>query len=225
MSRLFLFSIFDIFSQIPLDIVVLFANIIILIFSIICLVCIVMKVDYGIKKRFWIVFVMLGVSLIQVWLELLICKEIKNVILTIGISLCLLALLLFLPKKQREITQPQRDLVRLLSNTAKGLEQVGYADTTLEKSNVFSSPIIKAQPRTINTADEEAKKSEIDFSHVKNVLNKLEYYPLKEQDKKQTKELENAIITAEQNGINHGLKEKINDGLGALLKIMSKYAI
>ena len=132
-----------------------------------------------------------------------------------------------MPQKNTKIPEEGRNLARLISEKVKNQAQEGSVNTRLEKSKVFSSPIIKTEQRSsfINEKIEDDKKSEIDFSHVKSVLSKLEYYPLKEQDKKQARDLENAIITAEEMGINYELKEKINDGLGALLKIMSKYAI
>ena len=61
-----------------------------------------------------------------------------------------------------------------------------------------------------------------DFTHVKNVLERLWEYPLSAGDKKQLKDLENAIILIENgNEPNY----ELNDELGALLKIMSKYGV
>ena len=221
MSKLFLFSLTEIFSKIPLDLIVLFANSLIVLASIICIVLIAVKRGYGILKRLWIVLFMVGIISIQLWIEVSINGKIKHLFLTIGICICLLSIILFLPKKTIKITQPQRDLARLINNSVKRQEEQNLTNDFPKDSNVFCSPIIKAEPQKTATNE----KKEIDFSHVKRVLNKLEYYPLKEQDKKQAEQLENAIFTAEQNGITPDLKEKINDGLGALLKIMSKYAV
>lgn len=66
---------------------------------------------------------------------------------------------------------------------------------------------------------------EVDFSHVKSVIKRLEYYNLTPSDKRQVTELERSIFTAERNGITPEIKESVNDGLGALLKIMSKYGV
>ena len=52
----------------------------------------------------------------------------------------------------------------------------------------------------------------------------MEYYNLTPNDKRQVKDLECAINQGEVQ-LTPSLKEKINDGLGALLKIMSKYGI
>ena len=67
------------------------------------------------------------------------------------------------------------------------------------------------------------RKPEIDFSHVKNVISRLNYFPLSTQDRNTVKELEYSVTQAERGDYDLEIKRKINDGLGALLKIMSKY--
>lgn len=64
---------------------------------------------------------------------------------------------------------------------------------------------------------------DVDFSHVKNVIDRLSYFNLTSNDRRQIKELELSLIDAETNGYTIDVKEKINAGLGSLLKIMSKY--
>ena len=64
-----------------------------------------------------------------------------------------------------------------------------------------------------------------DFTHVKSVVERLTYFPLTASDKKQVQELERTIVRAENGEDTPELKNKINDGLGALLKIMSKYGV
>ncbi|MBR5899790.1 MAG: hypothetical protein IKZ38_00140 [Clostridia bacterium] len=68
-------------------------------------------------------------------------------------------------------------------------------------------------------------KEELDFSHVKNVISRLDNFNLSLADKKQVKELEIAIKQAEIGVAPTDVRCKINDGLGALLKIMSKYGV
>ncbi len=79
--------------------------------------------------------------------------------------------------------------------------------------------VLKEMPENNNSAPE------VDFSHVKSVIKRLEYYNLTPSDKRQVTELERSIFTAERNGITPEIKESVNDGLGALLKIMSKYGV
>ena len=222
MSKLFLFSLTEIFSQISLDLLVLVINAVIIFASVVCIILSIVKSRYGVKNRLWIVFFMVGINLVQTWIELVVNGRIQHLFLTVGICVCLLSIILFLPQKHTRITEPQRNLARFISNSITEKKQLdALADDFPKESKVISSPIIKTEPKSAPNNN----KNEIEFSHVKSVLNKLEYYPLKEQDKKQAKELENAIYFAEQNGLSLDVKEKINDGLGALLKIMSKYAI
>ena len=221
MSKLFLFSLTEFLSRISLDFTVVMIDARIILASLICALLSVLKREYGLRKRLWLAVFMVGVSLIQLWIELSVFYQVKHLLLTAGICVCMLAIILFLPTRKNEITAPQRDLARFISKKAKIQTQSASTDYGGKEMEVFTSPIIKAQPQITPVND----KKEIEFSHVKSVINKLEYYPLKEQDKKQAKELENAILSAEQNGITLELKEKINDGLGALLKIMSKYAV
>ena len=66
---------------------------------------------------------------------------------------------------------------------------------------------------------------DVDFTHVKKVLERLSYVSLSPTDKRQVKELETAICAAECGQADNLNKAKINDGLSALLKIMAKYGI
>jgi hypothetical protein len=65
----------------------------------------------------------------------------------------------------------------------------------------------------------------LDFTHVKNVLKRLDYYSLNPTDKRQVRELETLIFKAENGEQSKEIKQELNDGLGALLKIMSKYGV
>ena len=63
----------------------------------------------------------------------------------------------------------------------------------------------------------------LDFTHVRNVISRLDYYGLSQNDRRQVHELESYLLSAERGSDDPTVKEKINDGLSALLKIMSKY--
>ena len=78
------------------------------------------------------------------------------------------------------------------------------------------------KPREAVTRD---KMGEMDYSHVKNILERLEFYPLTQADKKQVRELEVSLLEAEKGNGDIEVKTRINDGLGDLLKIMSKYGV
>ncbi len=66
---------------------------------------------------------------------------------------------------------------------------------------------------------------EIDFSHVLGILERLNYYPLSTSDKNKMRELEAMILQAERGESEDNYKLKINEGLGELLKIMSRYGV
>ena len=65
----------------------------------------------------------------------------------------------------------------------------------------------------------------VDFTHVKNILSRLEFYNLSPTDQKQVGELKASMYRAENFGVDKETRSKINDGLGVLLKIMSKYGV
>ena len=65
----------------------------------------------------------------------------------------------------------------------------------------------------------------LNLSHVKNILKRLDYFDLSQSDRRQVREVEMAIFQAERRFDDLEVKEKLNDGLGALLKIMAKYGV
>ena len=79
-----------------------------------------------------------------------------------------------------------------------------------------------------NIEDKEKEKNKnygVDFEHVKNVIRRMDYFGLNANDKKQVRELEVALVEAERGDFSEPIKNRINDGLSALLKIMSKYGV
>ncbi len=96
-----------------------------------------------------------------------------------------------------------------------------------EKDGVNNGELNKITPSKIKEMFEEKNKQQfdLDFSHVKNVLNRLDYFSLSPADRRQVKELEISLAQAEGGEYSSALKERINDGLGALLKIMSKHGV
>ena len=78
-----------------------------------------------------------------------------------------------------------------------------------------------------NTVSKNPEKSDgLNFSHVKSVLDRLEYFDLSPADKKNIESLKSAMYVAERQGFtDDNTKEKINDGLSGLLKIMSRYGV
>ena len=86
MSKLFLFSLAEVFDRISLDLMVIIINAIIVFASLIAIVLSIVKAGYGILKRLWIVPFMVGLTLIQLWLEMMINGYVKHAFLTVGIA-------------------------------------------------------------------------------------------------------------------------------------------
>lgn len=197
--------------------------------TVLCSIIALKKSQYHLFKRLWVVFDFVGICFIQFWFEMQIDKQITYLFLTVASSFFGLSICLFLPVKQLKISQEKRQLAQFLDRCAHN--QNSYYNAQINSSLKEEKDVnINEQPLAVIKANNsEMVKSqnneEIDFSHIKGILKKLDYYPLKEQDKKSAKELEKAILEAEENGLDKVLKQNINEGLGALLKIMAKYAV
>ena len=175
MSKLFLFSIIGFFEQISIEIVVIINNSLIIALSAVCIVLTILKREYGVKRRLWVAFLMVGICFVQLWIELSLSEKARYIFLTMGISFCSLSLILFLPQKNVKISEDGRNFARLISAQVKSQTQEKQINEKIEKSEVYSSPIIKTQPKNADIASDfsEENKREIDFSHVKSVIDKL----------------------------------------------------
>ena len=123
-------------------------------------------------------------------------------------------ILLLIPEKSVKFTKEQKDLAKFFSDCVHREQPCEKTEEKIECERI----------KTTENYRQNITENELDFSHVKSVLSRMEYYNLTPNDKRQVKELENAISQG-QTELTPALKEKINDGLGALLKIMSKYGI
>ena len=126
---------------------------------------------------------------------------------------------------------------------AKNLDQ--QAESRLQQNTCLLSPksfqeTINATPKNTsfpqstisfpdnNLAVTEKKKDtfcELNFSHVKKIIERLDFFSLSPTDRRQVHELEVYLAEAQRQGLSEQLKYKINDGLGGLLKILSKYEV
>ncbi len=170
------------------------------------------KVGYGLKNRSWFFCLSLGVLFLE-YAFLSISNEKELALLSLALTAFLAIPIILIPRKAPKINDKQRNLARLID------EQVRCArkQTPVE---VQSLKCEKQQPLNC-----EVERFELDFQHVKSVISRLEFYPLSAPDKKIVRDLESAILTAEQGEFSPLIKSRINDGLGALLKIMSKYGV
>lgn len=139
-------------------------------------------------------------------------KTVCVLLLCLNVVLCLIVLLL--PQKTVETSKEEKEFVKLIDDEIKKQDSIPTLKPVLEK--------IMVKPREAVTRE---KTDEMDYSHVKNILERLEFYPLTQADKKQVRELEVSLLEAEKGNGDIEVKTRINDGLGDLLKIMSKYGV
>ncbi len=182
----------------------------------------ILVAGYGIKKRLW----QLPLSICLVLVSFAFSRTYKSdytlTYLLASFSTLLMIPLMLIREKNFTITKEQRNLVNFIDNNIKtAIKQEDKAPLCVERLSVDS--VEKSLDGTGKSKT--ALDFELDFKHVKNVISRLDYFGLKESDKRQVKELENAILSAEKGDFDLDVKSRINDGLGALLKIMSRYGV
>ena len=168
------------------------------------------KKGYSIKKRTFFFLINLPFC----FLCLVFFRKYKLELIVLFLCYAFLGFLplLFIRTKAQEEPKKIEEIINLAIKTAKD------NDKPITKSSKIVETLRVAE--TKKPSVERADKP--DFSHVKNVLERLWEYPLTAGDKKQLKDVENAIILME-NGEESCYE--LNDELGALLKIMSKYGV
>lgn len=188
------------------------AGAIVLMFIVQTLICSLCS-GYGFRRRACYLLYVGGICVLEYAIESKMQSE-GFVILTLGLGLVLCSVLMLLPKRVVKANSEQIELARFLDRLATA------PVNSVNRSRTFNGNIYTEQESKTKTSDDE-----VDFSHVKSVLSRLSYYSLTPSDKKQVNELECALNEAESGAISPIVKSRINDGLGALLKIMSKYGI
>ena len=153
--------------------------------------------------------------------------EIQYLLINFFTCLIFFAVAFCLPVRKKKLKKEEKELVSFIDKQIKmqGVQTLKPEKQTFreveEKKPSFQDEIITKAPNEIQK--QEKVKDTLDFSHVKNVIERLNYFPLSVADRRQVKDLEGVLIDAEAGEDSPQLKSKINDGLGALLKIMSKY--
>ena len=158
-------------------------------------------------------------------------------------------ILLIPPVKRAKVTEEQREFARFIDSKVNSAErektlaegfntggavraEVRHAeeprlhngDTGGTEIKKYDSPEVSA----LKQADENAGQNrevmlDLDFSHVRNVISRLDYFGLSQGDRKQVHDLESSLLEAERGTDDPKIKERINDGLSSLLKILSRY--
>ena len=183
--------------------------------------------DYTRKNRVWFVFLSMASVLFQTaW-----CVYFK-ISAVYPIALAGVCNFLFIPAfipsgRRRKLKKEERELARFLEQK---IQQAKDVEVPIKENFSTESPL---QSQTPFTVDKIVAKPILppqietppDFSHVKSVLERLNYFPLSPNEKKQAKELEITVRRIESGENTPELKNRVNDGLGALLKIMAKHGV
>ena len=181
----------------------------------VCLFLSIFKRGYGIQKRLWfLILLFILCALLKARAFVTGEKDFSPLLLCFG-------LILFLPvyfirakaPKEQADNLSAREYVRILDDKIKRTDD-------LEKTQAdFKTEVIKAEPQPPVANDKP------DFSHVKNVLQRLEPAVLSYADRRQIHELELSICEAENGEYSEETRIKINEGLGNLLKIMARHGV
>lgn len=124
--------------------------------------------------------------------------------------ICLLAIPIKCVEKKAKKQEESKEFIKFIDQKIKEQDQEPIPIFNIE--NV--KPIEKEKSETIDG---------LNLSHVKNILKRLDYFDLSQADRRQVRDLETTVFQAERYFDDLQVKEKLNDGLGALLKIMAKY--
>ena len=182
---------------------------------------------YDLKKKLVYLSFVFGLCLLELGVFVLSNEGFGFCVLTIGFGVVSFALLASIRTKEKT-RKEEREFVKFIDESInmRDNQQDKIAEEFDQHKKFDFSTTNKEFPSTIVSHNSTCKKHlEIDFSHVKNVLEKMEFFTLSPNDRKQVKDLQTAVFTAEQGGLTEDIKTRINDGLSALLKIMAKYGI
>ena len=194
---------------------------------------------YSLKKRLWYFLSVFSAFSLQICSVLYNNENLGSAFFVLFVGLLLSLPLLSIRERKKE-PRAEQDLIKMIDTeiSKQSLSDFGNKITNgferefnfdfNEKQNELTDKRghIKSY-KCVEQVDDIKKKQnvEIDFSHVKNVMENMEYYKLSPTDKKQLKDLETAVYSAENGFFNQEIKNRINDGLGALLKIMAKHGV
>lgn len=187
---------------------------------------------YGVRKRARY-FVVSGAAIAAQFIPYADGKTVQYVFAAVFFALVLSLPVLGVPVKKGGVTDRQRELVRFIDGRIKGARESGEnlagerggkfcGDTGLSRAVVGDEKVEIL--KTSGTRRQGAGQScDLDFAHIRSVVSRLDYFSLSAADKRTVNDLNFSLAEAERGNVSDAVKEKINDGLGALLKIMSKY--
>ncbi|MBQ7348629.1 MAG: hypothetical protein IJW47_01400 [Clostridia bacterium] len=176
---------------------------------------------YRIKDRAWFFLSAAGLYFLHSGLSE-ICSKNKGYSTAILFFVAVYSGVIICIRVKSKSDEKERELAKLIDDCVKEQDEPLKEDNELLLEEQSFPERINVQPETPQKL---TKKTEVDFGHVKSVMERLELCTLSASDKKALSDLKTAVYTAETVGVNLSVKEKINDGLSALLRIMAKYGI
>jgi len=229
----FFYGFFDlVLITIGVDGIFLLLFSIIMIAFIVDLLLAIFRTGYSKLSRIWFFAVCLGI----ISLSIAFCLRSGNNA-ELPLVLCAVSIFLFIPimtirVKDVCVTEKEKNFIDFIDGKIR--LQNKDAELESEKNDILDGLINKTEScikedlgyvEKDKTCQKTIADYGLDFAHVRNVMSRLDYFGLKESDKRLVKELEYALDHAERGHFDKETKIRINDGLGSLLKIMSKYGI
>lgn len=191
---------------------IILASISIIVFSVLLILS--LTVASTKKFRLWLIVSHLITLTVGICLSAYNNYALLGYLFVFCVDLITVAVLFSLPEKIK-ITDEQKEFVEFIDKEIKKEPEKPTLKPILDKIIVNQTPI----------REKSAEKSEIDFSHVGGILERLDYFPLSVSDKKQVTTLRANLMDAQNGKNDFETKRRINDGLSDLLKIMSKYGV
>ncbi|MBQ7236790.1 MAG: hypothetical protein IJX03_06535 [Clostridia bacterium] len=185
---------------------------------------------YSLKKRSWFIFLIIGVSIFVLAVSL-ICNNgygYALIVLSIGV---IFSAPIYSIRVKNKTTKEQRDLIRFIDGEIYGKcdvkkeRDLPFTVDTPDKNVSSINCKVRDEEKVPELKTEKSQRVDLDFTHVKNVISRLSFFELSPTDKKQIKDLETAVYSAENGMLTPEIKNRVNDGLGALLKIMAKHGV
>lgn len=194
-----------------------------------CLLLTLLKRGHGIKNRLWFVLGVVFALIVDVAFTLHLGESAFFPLVLLSFDVLGVGIIFLLPQRQGVYSKESLSLAEFLSKKAKE-QQCGDTPVyraEIERIQAGGGEVISENGNSSLRENQRKTQAdlELDFTHVKNVIERLNCFGLSQADKRQVKELEALLSKAECEECDDKTKESINDGLSALLKIMSKYGV
>ncbi len=221
MKNLF-YDFFDFFATLDESWFMLSSFAFILFFGIINLLVTAFKRVYTFSQKSWFLFLALAITALDGFYCSLSGSHYYLVSAFLGLTLFAFAVP-FRRKPKRAATKKERLIpIELVKEAEQKLREESMQST----QRPFREESMQGQfrepdsPKISVPSDKPTMRP--DFSHVRNVIERLSYFPLSAPDRRQINELEALLVSAERDG-DGSAKDKLNEKLSSLLKIMAKY--